>query len=81
MGFKIGGRQLIPLARQHNPSNNLTAAIILINLAIQRMLRTSSGDRGALSLEELEKAYSSMDDIIDIVAESARSNLGKGHNG
>jgi DNA repair protein RadD len=81
LGFKIGGRQLFPLVRQHNPSNNLAAAIILINLAIQKLLRTSSGDRGALSLEELETAYSSMDEIIDNVAESTRATIGKRNNG
>jgi superfamily II DNA or RNA helicase len=75
------GRQLLPMLRRQRPANNLAAAIILLNLQVQKYLSTTAAERDLLSVEELLSAYENMDTIIDAVAESARKQLPGINNG
>lgn len=68
LGMKIGGRELLRFARRQQPTNNLAAAIILINLEVQALLGTGPQERDLLSAEDLDRAYNEMDVLVDQVA-------------
>lgn len=59
---------------QTGSSNNLGAAIVLLNIEIQSYLGTRSAERDLLSLEELESAYRGMDDLVDLVVKRVKKN-------
>ncbi len=57
-------------------SNNVGAANVLLNRAIQAYLGTISAERDILSTEELEKAYRGMDAFVDQIIDDARKRIG-----
>jgi DNA repair protein RadD len=74
--LKNGGFQLPKLFPEYGATNNLGAAIILLNRQVQAFLGTGSKERDLLSEEELNRAYESMDDLVDSVAALVRKTKG-----
>ena len=72
LGMGIPGYELPRLFPKIGSKNNMGAAIVLLNLEVQRYLGTRSAERDLLSLEELEDAYRKMDDMVDAVVEQAK---------
>ena len=75
--IKIVGIDLARLYPQYAASNNLAAAIILINLEVNEYLVAGSKERDLLSIDELRMAHDNMDEIIDRVAAKVRPALKK----
>ena len=69
LGFSIAGYDLPRRFPDTRSTNNLGAAIVLLNREVQRYLGAASAERDILSLEELEDAYRAMDDLVDAVIE------------
>lgn len=61
-------------------SNNIGAAIILLNKEVQRYVNIGTDERDLLSTEELESAYRSMDEIVEQVTMTVQMRVGRGPN-
>lgn len=80
-GMGITGYQLPRLFPQLGSSNNLGAAIVLINRQVQSLLGTRSAERDLLALEELERAYRAMDEIVDTIVKEVDTQSGGSDDG
>lgn len=78
LGLKVTGYELPRLFPEHQVSNNVAAAIILLNLEVQRFLGTSSEERDILSADELERAHEHIDELIDRAATMVHKKMGQG---
>jgi hypothetical protein len=76
--LKVTGRELVRRYPVYQSVNNLTVAIILINLAIQRHLGVGGRARDMLSIDELRRAHDEMDSIVDEAVLRVRGELGGG---
>ncbi|MGE0490541.1 MAG: DEAD/DEAH box helicase [Vulcanimicrobiota bacterium] len=75
LGLQVPGRELVSKVRTP-ASDNLAAAIVLLNLAVNRFLDIDANDRDSLDLEELRKAHDGMDEILDQVVYELRDGSG-----
>jgi hypothetical protein len=53
-------------------TNNLAAAIVLLNQAVIEFLGVGPDERDALTTEQLKQAHDRMDEIIDRIATTVR---------
>jgi hypothetical protein len=74
--LSVTGLQL-SLAFRGSGARNIATAIILLNREICEYLCVGVAERQELSTEQLQRAYQNIDDIIDRVADKARSKLQK----
>jgi len=75
LGFSIRGYDLPRMFPDTGSANNMGAANVLLNRAIQQFLGTGSAERDLLSTEELEAAYREMDRFVDDVIERVRARM------
>ncbi|HWA76575.1 MAG TPA: DEAD/DEAH box helicase family protein [Polyangiaceae bacterium] len=73
----IGGHKLLRAAPQSGATNNLTCAVVLINLQVAEYLGVSSNERDLLTFEQLEKAYNEIDAIVDATVAKVRIAMGE----
>jgi hypothetical protein len=58
-------------------TNNITVAIVLLNLEVMEYLTAGASERDLLTTEQLVAAHDNMDTIIDRVASKVREELKK----
>lgn len=75
LGMKAGGYNLPRIFPGTGATNNLMAAVVLLNRAVQVFLGVASAERDLLSTEELEAAYRGVDDLVDQVLALIRRTL------
>jgi hypothetical protein len=75
--LSVIGFDLPRLFPQTGASNNIAAAIVLLNLEIQEYLRTGPKERDLLTTEQLLDAHDNIDKLIDSVAAKIRKKRGK----
>jgi type I site-specific restriction endonuclease len=75
-GVSIVGFDLPRMYPELGSRNNLGAAIVLLNQQVQKFLGTSSAERDLLALEELERAYRGMDNLVEKVVADVNSKRG-----
>lgn len=73
LSISVPGRDLPRRFPQIRAINNLSAAIVLLNLQVQEFLGLGPNERDIATTEELKRAHDSMDKIIDAVAVKFRS--------
>lgn len=73
--MKAGGYNLPRIFPGTGATNNLMAAVVLLNRAVQVFLGVASAERDLLSTEELEAAYRGVDDLVDQVLALIRRTL------
>jgi superfamily II DNA or RNA helicase len=73
LSISVIGRDLPRKFPQIGATNNLGAAIVLLNMQVQEFLGLGSNERDIATTEELKRACNSMDTIIDAVAVKFRS--------
>jgi DNA repair protein RadD len=78
--LSITGFDLPRLFPELGSRNNLGAAIVLVNKSVQTFLGTRSAERDLLALEELERAYRAIDDLVDKVVSEVNSRRGGSGN-
>lgn len=71
-GLSLPGVDLPLLFPSTGSKNNVGAANVLLNLEIQKFLRTASAERDLLSTEELESAFRETDTFVANVISSIR---------
>lgn len=71
--IKVGGFELVKRYPKTGATNNLTAAIILLNQRVKVYAGVNSGERSELTSEELERAIRAMDELVDAVAIEVRT--------
>lgn len=77
LSFSMTGIQLPRAFRNLGATNNLAAAIILLNRSVYEHLGVGPDERDSMTIDQLKKAYDQMDEIIDALAESIRQELKK----
>jgi DNA repair protein RadD len=70
------GRDLPMLFPQTGATNNITAAIILLNMQVQEFLGLGPSERDIATTEQLVKAHDEIDVVIDAVAVKVREKKG-----
>jgi DNA repair protein RadD len=70
--YSIGGFDIPRKFPSSGASNNLAAAIILLNKEVRVFLNVGSNERDILSNEQLREAHDNMDKIIDSLAEKIK---------
>ena len=73
LSISVTGRELPRRFPQIGATNNLGAAIVLLNMQVQEFLGLGSKERDIATTEELKRAHDSMDTIVDAVAVRFRS--------
>jgi DNA repair protein RadD len=73
----IGGFELARLFPQTGATNNIAAAIVLLNLEVMEYLKTGHNERDLLTTEQLVQAHDNIDGLIDSVAAKVRKKSGK----
>jgi DNA repair protein RadD len=73
LSISVPGRDLPRRFPQIRAINNLSAAIVLLNLQVQEFLGLGPNERDIATTEELKRAHDSMDKIVDAVAVKFRS--------
>ena len=68
----VVGRDLPMLFPQTGATNNIAAAIILLNLQVQEFLGLGPSERDIASTEQLVRAHDQIDHVIDAVAAKVR---------
>ncbi|MBZ5525922.1 MAG: DEAD/DEAH box helicase family protein [Acidobacteriia bacterium] len=72
LGLSVGGFDLPRIFPQTATTNNLAAAIVLLNLEIQAYLKVGSKERDILTTEQMIRAHDDMDKLVDSVAAKFR---------
>lgn len=73
LSISVTGRDLPRRFPQIGATNNLTAAVVLLNLQVREFLGSGANERDIATTEELKRAHDSMDAMIDAVAVKFRS--------
>ena len=73
LSISVIGRDLPRRFSQIGATNNLAAAIVLLNMQVQEFLGLGTNERDIATTEELKRTHDSMDAIIDAVAVKFRS--------
>ena len=73
LSISVIGRDLPRRFPQIGATNNLAAAIVLLNMQVQEFLGLGPNERDIATTEDLKRAHDSMDTIIDAVAVKYRS--------
>lgn len=68
LGLSIAGFDLPRVFPQTAATNNLAAAIVLLNLEVQSYLAVGSRERDILTTEQMLRAHDNMDTLIDAIA-------------
>jgi DNA repair protein RadD len=68
LGLKVGGFDLPRVFPGTATTNNLAAAIVLLNLEVQTFLKVSAKERDILTTEQMVSAHDDMDRLVDSVA-------------
>jgi DNA repair protein RadD len=71
--LNAGGFDLPKLFPQTGTTNNIAAAIVLLNLEVMEYLNAGPNERDLLSSEQLIKAHDNIDTLIDSVAAKVRA--------
>ena len=72
LSMSVVGRDLPRLYPQTGATNNIAAAIILLNLEIQEYVKAGADERDLLTAEQLIDAHDNIDKLIDSIAEKVR---------
>jgi superfamily II DNA or RNA helicase len=73
-----GGRRLVKLLPQTGANSDLPAAIVLVNMEIQKYLDVGSAERDLLTEEQLRHAHDGMDTIIDRIVAAVKAKTESG---
>lgn len=77
LGRSIGGFELPRMFPQTATTNNIAAAIVLLNLEVMEYLKAGPNERDLLTTEQLVQAHDNMDALIDSVAAKVRNKQNK----
>jgi hypothetical protein len=75
LGLSIVGFDLPRAFPRTAATNNLAAAIVLLNLEVQSYLKVASGERDILTTEQMLEAHDNMDKLVDAIAARFREKL------
>ena len=70
--MSVGGFDLPRIFPQTGTTNNIAAAIVLLNLEVMEYLKAGPSERDLLTAEQLIQAHDNMDSLIDSVAAKVR---------
>jgi len=73
LAISVVGMELPRCYPQTGTTNNIAAAIVLLNLEIQLYLRAGPDERDLLTAEQLVDAHDNIDKLIDSIAEKFRA--------
>jgi hypothetical protein len=77
LGLSVVGFDLPRVFPQTAATNNLAAAIVLLNLEVKAYLKAGSRERDILTTEQMVSAHDNMDKLVDAVAARFREKYKK----
>jgi superfamily II DNA or RNA helicase len=75
--LRVNGFELPRMFPKTGATNNIAAAIVLLNLEVMEYLKAGASERDLLTTEQLVAAHDNIDTIIDRVAAKVRGKLKK----